>query len=317
MIAVTGAAGAYGGYVIQLAKADGLTVISDASEADEQLVKQLGVDIVVRRGEDVAVRASGAFSEWRGWPCRWRCPERVPRPAGRARRRGVYLCARLHWHRSTRHPVHHNVRAAIRRRVRETRSAAKTGGCRGPDASCSGQLPTGACGRRTSAAAGWGNARAACHTVLTDPRRFRPCRTPAPRLSVEGCGRPDGPAPRRTSAMNQIHILHENPAWLPPLADALNARGLPWAEWFMHHGAFDLAAPPPEGVFSHNRMRYTYTRDHRISVELTACRVADPLGAHCGEWSGPRWIWKSARCTICSAGGRGHPHAQNRHGRRP
>jgi NADPH:quinone reductase-like Zn-dependent oxidoreductase len=55
-LAVTGAAGAYGGYVIQLAKTEGLTVIADASEADHELVLALGADIVVRRGEDVAVR---------------------------------------------------------------------------------------------------------------------------------------------------------------------------------------------------------------------------------------------------------------------
>jgi NADPH:quinone reductase len=55
-LAVTGAAGIYGGYVIQLAKNDGLKVIADASEADEALVKSLGADIVVRRGDDVASR---------------------------------------------------------------------------------------------------------------------------------------------------------------------------------------------------------------------------------------------------------------------
>jgi hypothetical protein len=27
--------------------------------------------------------------------------------------------------------------------------------------------------------------------------------------------------------MSQIHVIQENPAWLPPLADALDARGLP------------------------------------------------------------------------------------------
>lgn len=55
-IAVTGAAGCYGGYVVQLAKVDGLRVIADASEADEQLVRDLGADVVVRRGDDVAAR---------------------------------------------------------------------------------------------------------------------------------------------------------------------------------------------------------------------------------------------------------------------
>ena len=60
-LAVTGAAGAYGGYVTQLAKADGLTVIADASEADHQLVKALGADIVARRGDDVATRIREHF----------------------------------------------------------------------------------------------------------------------------------------------------------------------------------------------------------------------------------------------------------------
>ena len=55
-LAVTGAAGALGGYVIQLGKADGLRVIADASEADERLVRDLGADVVVRRGDEVADR---------------------------------------------------------------------------------------------------------------------------------------------------------------------------------------------------------------------------------------------------------------------
>lgn len=53
-IAVTGAAGIMGGYAVQLAKADGLTVIADASEADDDLVLSLGADIVKLRGEGFA-----------------------------------------------------------------------------------------------------------------------------------------------------------------------------------------------------------------------------------------------------------------------
>src|SRR3954469_6687530 len=53
-LAVTGAAGSFGGYVVQLAKADGLRVIADASAADEQLVRDLGADVVVPRGDAVA-----------------------------------------------------------------------------------------------------------------------------------------------------------------------------------------------------------------------------------------------------------------------
>jgi NADPH2:quinone reductase len=55
-LAVTGAAGAVGGYVIQLAKADGLRVVADAAPADEQLVSALGADETVPRGPDVGER---------------------------------------------------------------------------------------------------------------------------------------------------------------------------------------------------------------------------------------------------------------------
>ena len=63
VLAVTGAAGAFGGYVVQLAKADGLTVVADASEADERLVRELGADVVVQRGDDVAQRMREHFPE--------------------------------------------------------------------------------------------------------------------------------------------------------------------------------------------------------------------------------------------------------------
>jgi NADPH:quinone reductase len=53
-LGVTGAAGCYGGYVIQLAKAEGLRVIADASPTDRDLVRSLGADVVVPRGDDVA-----------------------------------------------------------------------------------------------------------------------------------------------------------------------------------------------------------------------------------------------------------------------
>jgi NADPH:quinone reductase-like Zn-dependent oxidoreductase len=63
VLAVTGAAGAYGGYVMQLAKAEGLTVIADAAEKDETLVASLGAAIVVRRGDDVASRFRAHFPD--------------------------------------------------------------------------------------------------------------------------------------------------------------------------------------------------------------------------------------------------------------
>jgi NADPH:quinone reductase-like Zn-dependent oxidoreductase len=51
-VAVTGAAGAVGGYAVQLAKADGFRVIADAELKDEQLVRDLGADVVLPRGAE-------------------------------------------------------------------------------------------------------------------------------------------------------------------------------------------------------------------------------------------------------------------------
>lgn len=54
VVAVTGAAGAFGGYAVQLAKADGLTVVADAKDSDVELVTSFGADVVLPRGEGFA-----------------------------------------------------------------------------------------------------------------------------------------------------------------------------------------------------------------------------------------------------------------------
>jgi NADPH:quinone reductase len=53
-LAVTGAAGAVGGYAVQLGKAAGLRVVADAAPSDEALVRRLGADDVVPRGDGYA-----------------------------------------------------------------------------------------------------------------------------------------------------------------------------------------------------------------------------------------------------------------------
>jgi glutathione synthase/RimK-type ligase-like ATP-grasp enzyme len=74
--------------------------------------------------------------------------------------------------------------------------------------------------------------------------------------------------------VSRIYVLHENAAWLPPLAQAFEQRGLPWTEWFLDAGTFDLAAPPPPGVFYNRMSASSHTRDHRYSAELTAAVLA-------------------------------------------
>ncbi|WP_037584235.1 NADP-dependent oxidoreductase [Stigmatella aurantiaca] len=62
-VAITGSAGAVGGFAIELAKADGLRVVADAADKDRELVKSLGADLVVERGDAVAKNIRAAVPE--------------------------------------------------------------------------------------------------------------------------------------------------------------------------------------------------------------------------------------------------------------
>lgn len=62
-LAIVGAAGAVGGYAVQIAKADGLRVIADAAAGDEDLIRGFGADIVVPRGPGFAAAVRQAVPE--------------------------------------------------------------------------------------------------------------------------------------------------------------------------------------------------------------------------------------------------------------
>lgn len=53
-IAVTGAAGSVGGFVVELAKSEGYRVVADAKPQDRELVAELGADVIVDRSDDFA-----------------------------------------------------------------------------------------------------------------------------------------------------------------------------------------------------------------------------------------------------------------------
>ena len=85
-----------------------------------------------------------------------------------------------------------------------------------------------------------------------------------------------------------VHVIHENEAWLEPLARALDAEHLPWQSWFLDRGAFDLSEPPPEGVFYNRMSASSHTRDHRYAAELTASVLAWLAGHGRRIVNGPR-----------------------------
>ncbi|MFB9477124.1 NADP-dependent oxidoreductase [Nonomuraea salmonea] len=63
VLAVTGAAGMLGGYLVQLARHAGLTVVADAAPSDEDLVRSLGAHVVVPRGAEVTGHVLAAFPD--------------------------------------------------------------------------------------------------------------------------------------------------------------------------------------------------------------------------------------------------------------
>lgn len=60
---VTGAAGALGGYAVQLAKQRGLTVVATASDQDRDLVTELGADLFVPRSADLNLAVRSEFPQ--------------------------------------------------------------------------------------------------------------------------------------------------------------------------------------------------------------------------------------------------------------
>ncbi|MBI1743179.1 alpha-L-glutamate ligase [Candidatus Acetothermia bacterium] len=67
----------------------------------------------------------------------------------------------------------------------------------------------------------------------------------------------------------KVYIIHENPDWLDPLRRELERSGLPYEEWFIHRGHFDLSEEPPEGVFFNRMSASSHTRGHLESVDFT------------------------------------------------
>jgi len=110
-----------------------------------------------------------------------------------------------------------------------------------------------------------------------------------------------------------IHVIHENAAWLEPLAAALDARRLPWRDWFLDSGTFDLSQPPPEGVFYNRMSASSHTRGHRYAAELTAAVLAWLAGHGRRVVNGPRAldleISKARQYAALEAAGIGTPRS--------
>ena len=89
---------------------------------------------------------------------------------------------------------------------------------------------------------------------------------------------PEG-APSPEAPMPKVHVLHENPEWLPPFAAAFDALEVDWTEWLLTEGTIDLDAPPPEGIFYSRMSASSHTRGHAHAKDYTRS-VLSWLEAH-------------------------------------
>lgn len=72
----------------------------------------------------------------------------------------------------------------------------------------------------------------------------------------------------------KVYILYENEDWLVPLAQALEARGIPYEGMAVIEGGVDLSHVPPEGVFFNRLSASSHTRGHTGSVSLGGAILA-------------------------------------------
>jgi glutathione synthase/RimK-type ligase-like ATP-grasp enzyme len=73
---------------------------------------------------------------------------------------------------------------------------------------------------------------------------------------------------RPSTPLPTIHILYENPAWLPPLTEALEAEGFEVQTHLVWKGGIDPRQAPPEGIWINRMSPSSHTRGHAESVEL-------------------------------------------------
>jgi glutathione synthase/RimK-type ligase-like ATP-grasp enzyme len=63
-----------------------------------------------------------------------------------------------------------------------------------------------------------------------------------------------------------VHLLYENPDWLPPVIAGLEAEGFRAIPYAVGDGALDPAAPPPDGLWWNRMSPSAHTRGHGNAV---------------------------------------------------
>ncbi|MGG0739687.1 ATP-grasp domain-containing protein [Niallia taxi] len=70
--------------------------------------------------------------------------------------------------------------------------------------------------------------------------------------------------------MSKVYVIHENSEWTVHLTKRLEELHIPFEEWDLSEGNFDLSEAPPEGIFYSRMSASSHTRGHRYAAEYTS-----------------------------------------------
>jgi hypothetical protein len=71
-----------------------------------------------------------------------------------------------------------------------------------------------------------------------------------------------------------VHVLHDNPEWIAPFAEAFEAAGVPLVEWPLDGGLLDLDREPPHGVFWSRLSASSHTRGAAAAKDVARGTLA-------------------------------------------
>ena len=77
-----------------------------------------------------------------------------------------------------------------------------------------------------------------------------------------------------SNSLPLVHVIHENPEWLPPFARAFEARGERFVDLDLSAGAIDLSTEPAPGLYYNRMSASAHSRGHRYSPEFASAVIA-------------------------------------------
>jgi len=75
--------------------------------------------------------------------------------------------------------------------------------------------------------------------------------------------------PVKASTESKLYVVHENPEWYAPLAEAFDRAGVPHEQWLLGEAMLELDEQPPPGVYWSRMSASSHTRNHPFAKDQT------------------------------------------------